>query len=57
MVEFFEDEQGEHRFRIKGRNGEVLATSEGYTRKQDAVRGFWDLARAAADASRGGSVG
>jgi uncharacterized protein len=57
MVEFFEDEQGEHRFRIKGGNGEVLATSEGYTRKQDAVRGFWDLARAAADASRGGSVG
>jgi uncharacterized protein len=57
MVEFFEDEQGEHRFRIKGGNGEVLATSEGYTRKQDAVRGFWDLARATADASRGGSVG
>jgi uncharacterized protein YegP (UPF0339 family) len=57
MVEFFTDEQGEYRFRIKGRNGEVLATSEGYTREDDARRGFWDLARAVANASRGGSVG
>lgn len=45
-VEYFEDEAGEYRFRIKGGNGEKMVTSEGYTRKADAKRGFRDLMNA-----------
>lgn len=43
MVEYFKDKAGEWHYRIKGRNGEIMSTSEGYTRKGDAVRGFRDL--------------
>lgn len=45
MTEIFQDEHGEWRFRVKGRNGEVVATSEGYTRSADAERGLNDLRR------------
>lgn len=43
MIEVFQDAKGEWRFRVKGRNGEIVATSEGYTRKDDAKRGFFAL--------------
>lgn len=43
LVEFFEDEAGGHRFRIVGRNREIVATSESYTRPAGAKRGFLDL--------------
>jgi uncharacterized protein YegP (UPF0339 family) len=43
MKELFLDEQDQWRFRVKGRNGEILATSEGYTRKHDAERGLETL--------------
>jgi uncharacterized protein YegP (UPF0339 family) len=49
MIEFFEDEAGGHRFRVKGRNGEIIVTSESYTRHSDAVRGLLGLCRAIAD--------
>jgi uncharacterized protein YegP (UPF0339 family) len=39
-VEFFKDEDGEHRFRIKGRNGRKMMVSEGYGRPGKAVRGY-----------------
>lgn len=39
MVEIFEDDAGAFRFRVKGRNGEIVAQSEGYTRAADALRG------------------
>jgi len=42
-VEVFEDEKGDFRFRVKGGNGEIIVTSEGYTRKHDATRGFATL--------------
>ena len=45
MPEIFRDDAGEWRYRIKGRNGEIMATSEGYTRPQDAERGLADLRR------------
>jgi uncharacterized protein YegP (UPF0339 family) len=45
MVEYFKDEAGEWRYRVKGKNGENMVTSEGYTRRRDAVRGFDDLSR------------
>lgn len=50
MIEYFEDEAGEWRYRVKARNGEPLATSEGYRDKTDAKRGFEALARAVATA-------
>lgn len=43
MIEIFQDEAGEWRYRILGRNGEKMATSEGYTRPHDAERGANDL--------------
>lgn len=45
IVEIFEDVSGEFRYRLKGGNGEVMATSEGYTTRTDAERGFVDLQR------------
>lgn len=39
MIEYFTDAAGEHRFRVKGRNGEIVATSEGYGSERDARRG------------------
>jgi uncharacterized protein YegP (UPF0339 family) len=43
MVTYFQDGQDQWRFRVKGKNGEIVVTSEGYTRKRDAVRGFMTL--------------
>ena len=43
MIEFFTDAEGGHRFRVKGANGEIVASSEGYSRKADAQRGYADL--------------
>lgn len=47
-VDYFEDQAGEWRYRIKGANGEPLVTSEGYRDKTDAKRGFEALKRAIA---------
>lgn len=52
MTEIFQDKHGEWRFRIKGHNGEIMATSEGYTRPHDARRGLDDL-RAILDSTVG----
>jgi uncharacterized protein YegP (UPF0339 family) len=52
-VEFYEDQAGEWRWRLRGANGEIVADSgEGYTRERDAVRAFLrvgDLIRSAVD--------
>lgn len=45
MIQLYRDEAGEFRFRIKGANGEIVASSEGYTRKHDAKRGVVALWR------------
>lgn len=50
MIEIFPDKAGEWRWRLKGRNGEIMATSEGYTREADAVRGAEDARRVMATA-------
>ena len=44
MNPYFQDSAGEWRWRIRARNGEILATSEGYTSEEDAHRCFIDLA-------------
>lgn len=35
----FSDVRYEYRWRLKGENGEIVASSEAYTRKTDAIRG------------------
>jgi uncharacterized protein len=40
-VEYFEDTKKEHRWRLKAKNGQIMAvSSEGYKSKADAERGF-----------------
>lgn len=43
MTEIFKDSAGEWRFRVKGANGEIVATSEGYSTKSNARRGLKTL--------------
>ncbi len=38
--ELYEDKAGEFRFRLKARNGEIIATSEGYAAKSGALNGI-----------------
>lgn len=39
-VTFYEDEGGSYRFRVQAANGEIVASSEPYTRMGDARKGF-----------------
>lgn len=41
--EIKQDKAGGWRFHITGRNGEPMVTSESYTSRKDAARGFIDL--------------
>lgn len=45
-VQVYQDDAGEWRWRLKASNGEIVAVSEGYTREDDANRG-WEDARVA----------
>ncbi len=38
--EIYEDKAGEYRFRLKARNGEIIATSEGYKAKASCENGI-----------------
>ena len=38
--EMYQDKAGEFRFRLKARNGEIIATSEGYTTKAACENGI-----------------
>jgi uncharacterized protein YegP (UPF0339 family) len=43
MIEYFLDDDSKNRFRVKGRNGEIVATSEAYANQSNAERGVDDL--------------
>lgn len=45
-TELFRDAEGGWRYRIRANNGEILSTSESYTRKHDAERAIDALGRA-----------
>ena len=45
MTEIFQDDEGGWRFRVKGKNGEIVAWGESYTRPEDAERGLATLRR------------
>jgi uncharacterized protein YegP (UPF0339 family) len=49
MLRIKESKDGEFYFVIEGANGEVVATSETYTRRADAERGAEDLRQVMAD--------
>ena len=48
--EMYLDKAGEYRFRLKARNGEIIATSEGYKAKASCLNGIDSVKRNAPDA-------
>ena len=49
--ELYLDKAGEFRFRLKARNGEIIATSEGYKAKASCQNGIESVRKNAPDAS------
>ena len=50
--ELYEDKSGQHRYRLRHRNGNIIATSgEGYTRRHNAQKGLESVRRNALGAS------
>ena len=49
--EMYTDKTGEFRFRLKARNGEVIAASEGYKAKASCLNGIDSVRRNAPDAA------
>ena len=50
-VEMYLDKAGEYRFRLKARNGEIIATSEGYKAKAGCLNGIESVRKNAPDAA------
>ncbi len=48
--EMYLDKAGEYRFRLKARNGEIIATSEGYKAKASCINGIESVKKNAPDA-------
>lgn len=48
--EMYVDKAGEYRFRLKARNGEIIATSEGYKAKASCLNGIESVRKNAPDA-------
>ena len=48
--EMYQDKAGEYRFRLKARNGEIIAVSEGYTAKAGCLNGIESVKKNAAEA-------
>ena len=48
--EVYADKAGEFRFRLKARNGEIIATSEGYTTKPNCLNGVESVKKNAPEA-------
>ena len=46
----YTDKKGEYRFRLKARNGEVIAVSEGYTAKAGCINGIESVKKNVVDA-------
>ena len=48
--EMYTDKAGEYRFRLKARNGEIVATSEGYKAKASCLNGIESVKKNAPEA-------
>lgn len=49
--EMYQDNAGEYRFRLKARNGEIIATSEGYKAKASCLNGIESVKKNVVDAN------
>ena len=49
--ELYQDKAGEYRFRLKARNGEIIAVSEGYKAKASCLNGIDSVKKNAADST------
>jgi len=48
--EIYEDSNKEWRFRLKAENGEIIASSEGYSSKRNCIKGAKSVQRVASGA-------
>lgn len=48
--EVYQDKAGEFRFRLKARNGEIIAVGEGYKAKKSCINGIESIKKNAPDA-------
>ena len=48
--EVYQDKAGEYRFRLKARNGEIIAVSEGYVAKASCLNGIESVRKNAVEA-------
>ena len=48
--EIYKDKSGEFRFRLKAKNGEIIAASEGYVKKDSCKKGIASVRKNAVDA-------
>ena len=48
--EMYKDKAGEFRYRLKAKNGEIIATSEGYKAKESCVNGIESVKKNAPEA-------
>ena len=48
--EVYQDKAGEFRFRLKATNGQIIATGEGYTKKDSCLNGIESIKKNAPDA-------
>jgi uncharacterized protein YegP (UPF0339 family) len=46
----YQDKAGEYRFRLKARNGEIIAVSEGYVAKASCLNGIESVRKNAVEA-------
>ena len=53
-VEIFSDESGRHRFRVRARNGRVLASSQTYAGRSGARKGAAALCRVLQQVAKAG---
>ena len=49
-IEMYQDKAGEYRFRLKARNGEIIAISDGYTAKAGCLNGIESVQKNAPEA-------
>ena len=49
--ETYKDKAGEHRFRLKAGNGEIILTSQGYSAKAGCANGIESVRKHAADSA------
>ena len=55
-VEIFRDKSGRHRFRVRARNGRILASSQAYAHRASAYKGAAALRRLMQEVGEAGDL-